>query len=880
LRANFRAISFISIFLLILSVTLSSCSTKKNTFTRRAFHNLTAHYNPYWNGYEAYKEGQRELQKQIQINYTELLPVVDYGTLQQAQGINSYMDRAIEKGSKVVQKHTMFFERRERVRRVPDSYMLIGKAYFYKHDYFNARQTFEFVAARYERQPIRFNAQLWQARTAIQLREFERSITILDNLQSQVRRSDFPRDLVKEIPVVFAQHYTQQGNFQAAKPHLRKAAELSRDKDFTARMYYILGQIHQQEGAFTEASSYYSRVIRLNPSYEMRFSAMIRQAECFDSSRGSSRELVADLKKLLRDSKNTEYRDQVYYALAHVALRENNDSAAFRYLRESVATSVSNDFQKALSARKLADLYFAIPKYKEAYAYYDTTMQSLQFDHPDYSRLDRKTSTLRELVDQLNTIEMQDSLQMLASLTEEQRNSIVDKIIAEYKAEQERIKQEEERMAMAERTFTPMPGRDPSRGALQQVTGGGWYFYNPQAISFGFSEFTRKWGRRKLEDNWRLSDRRSYAFDAIDMQAAEGDSIDEKGATAAGDPLQRDTYLRNIPTTPEQIEASNRLISAAMYQLAYVFREGFRDYPRSAEAFEAFLNRFPEHERELSALYHLYTLYTIENNKPKADEYKRIILQRYPDSEYASILSDPDYFTNQEAEKRRAAALYEDTYNAFQSRQHRMVVIYSNEAEATYPESPLLPKFAYLRALAMGGMHNSDTLIFQLKRFIATYPSSEIVPLAQGILASYGIEGFEDESGQMVEIPKEEPSIYTFSPQENHFFVLIVDHNKTNVDATRIRISDFNTRNYKLDNLSVNAVLIDDNRQMISVSNFRGKERAMAYYNAINTSDYVFNPQLRRDSHHFVISSDNYPVFYRDKGIETYMKFFQKHYQQ
>lgn len=149
--------------------------------------------------------------------------------------------------------------------------------------------------------------------------------------------------------------------------------------------------------------------------------------------------------------------------------------------------------------------------------------------------------------------------------------------------------------------------------------------------------------------------------------------------------------------------------------------------------------------------------------------------------------------------------------------------------------------------------------------------------MAQAILAGYGIEGFEDEDGK-VAVQQEAPSIYSFSPQQNHFFVLVVDHNKTNVDATRIRISDYNSRNYKLDNLSVNTVLIDDNNQMISVSNFAGIEKAMAYFNAINESDYVFSPQLRRDSQFFMISSDNYPIFYRDKVTATYMEFFQKHY--
>ncbi len=825
----------------------------------------------------------KELENQIKTNYTEILPVEDFGNLQQAQAINSHLDRAIEKASKVVQKHSMYFERREQVQRVPDSYMLLGRSYFYKQDYFLARQTFEYVAQRYERQPIRFESHLWQARTAIRLKEFERSITILDKLQTQVKRNDFPKEILPEIPIVYALHYAEQQNYQAAKPHLKKAAELNRDKKIRTRMYYILGQIHQQEGNFSEANRYYALVIKLNPPYEMKFSAVIRRAECFDAERGSSRNIVADLNKLLKDTKNKEFQDQIYYALALVSLRENNDTTAYNFLRQSVATSVSNDFQKVLSARKLADLYFEIPRYKDAYTYYDTTMQVLQFDHPDFLFLENRTNTLKTLVEHLDVIQFQDSLQMLAALPEAERNKIIDQIIAEYKAEQERIKKEEEAQAMLDRPTMPMPGRDPNRGMLQQVTGGGWYFYNPQAITFGASDFVRKWGRRKLEDNWRLSDKRVYNnFEGTDPLAAESDTLTEgKEGKDTGDPLKRETYLKNIPSTPEDIAASNELIAEAMYQLAYVFREGFRDYPKSIEAFEAFLTRFPSHEHELNALYHIYTLNIIENNQLKADEYKRLILQKFPESEYASVLSDPDYFTKQEESKRKAASLYQDTYMAYKSSQYRMVVIYSNEAQNAYPESELLPKFAFLRALAMGGLHNQDTLATYLKRFIATYSSSELVPVAQGMLASYGIEGFEEETiqaqGETVK-ETEKPSIYTFSPEDNHLFVLLVNFTKSNVDASRVRISDFNTNNYKLDNLTVNTVVLDLEYQMISVGNFNGKDRAMAYYNAVVASDYVLSPQLRKDSFYFVISSGNYPIFYRDKVTNTYMQFFQKHY--
>jgi len=876
-------ISAVLLLFVLLATMLGSCSTKKNTATRRAFHNLTAHYNTYWNGREAFRQGVRELNNQIQPNYTQILPVENYGTLQQAQGINSHMDRAIEKGSKVIQKHTMYFERKERVKRVPDSYMLIGKAYFYKQDYYNARQTFEFVAQRYEREPIRFHALIWQARTAVMLREYERSGAILDNLQSQVRRHDFPKELRSEMPIVFALHYTAQENYAEAKPQLRRAAENNKDKNISARMYFILAQILHREEAYAEATRYYARVVKMNPSYDMRFNAQISMAQCFDARSGNSREMVATLNKLLRSTRNVEFHDQIYYALAHVALRESNDTAAIRYLRQSVASSVSNDYQKALSSRKLADIYFEIPHFQNASAYYDTTMQVLQFDHADYAMLDRRNRVLSDLVTNLNIILQQDSLQRVAAMSEDERNKIIDGIIAQVKEEQEQERLEEERLAMTERTAMPMPGRDPRRsmmGGMQQdgVGVGNWYFDNPQTVSYGFSEFTRKWGRRKLEDNWRLSDRRSYDFQLAEGLDPEADTTDSKEGGRADDPLKRETYLKNLPRTPEQLEASNRLIASAQYNVGYVFRDGLRDHPRSIEAFDKFVTRFPEDTRELDALYHLYTLNVIEKNPAEADIYKQMIIRKYPDSHYTTILTDPDYFARVEEENRRISLLYEDTYRAFQNRQFRMVVIYSNEAEATYPDSPLLPRFAYLRAKSIGGMHNQDTLVNQMKRFIAAYPSSELVARAQDVLATFGIEGFEDEDDETMLAVKQAPSLYSVSHDKNHFFVIIVDHNKADVDAIRVRLSDFNTQNYRMAGLVINAVLLDTDRQMISVSNFRGRDPAMAYYGAITKDDYVFSQQLRRNSQHFVISADNYPIFYNDKVVDTYQKFFQEHY--
>ena len=44
---------------------LSGRSTKKNTLTRRMFHNLTSHYNVYWNGEKSLKDGDNQLRNSV-----------------------------------------------------------------------------------------------------------------------------------------------------------------------------------------------------------------------------------------------------------------------------------------------------------------------------------------------------------------------------------------------------------------------------------------------------------------------------------------------------------------------------------------------------------------------------------------------------------------------------------------------------------------------------------------------------------------------------------------------------------------------------------------------------------------------------------------------
>ena len=334
------------ILVILFSVVAPSCSTKKNTFTRRVYHNLTGHYNMFWNGRESYREGVRQLEKTVKDNYTEILKVNNYGTDAEAQGLNSYMDKAIEKASVNIYRHTMPFNRKEYVRWIDDSYMLIGMSYFYKHDYNKARRTFEFVTNEYKNNPIRYDALLWMGNSLVQLKKYKRAETILDNLSNEVNKNtDVPKTVIRNMPLVRADLYILQKKYGSAKEQLQEALYSNQKKQVEARVNFILGQIYQSEGELYKASEYYTRVNKLSPTYELDFNATINLAQSYDARYGmDSKSIVRNLEKMLKEDKNKDYRDQIYFALADLALKDGLDTLAIHYLKLSVANSKINNY--------------------------------------------------------------------------------------------------------------------------------------------------------------------------------------------------------------------------------------------------------------------------------------------------------------------------------------------------------------------------------------------------------------------------------------------------------------------------------------------------------------------------------------------------------
>jgi tetratricopeptide (TPR) repeat protein len=401
----------------------------------------------------------------------------------------------------------------------------------------------------------------------------------------------------------------------------------------------------------------------------------------------------------------------------------------------------------------------------------------------------------------------------------------------------------------------------------------------------------RQWGRRKNEDLWFLSDKTTMTF-ANETPAEDTTTNVTVDTTGGKKVLQRSTnprdrkyYNQDIPVTPDMILASNNRIILAYYNLGFIYVEGLNDYQRSIGSFEKLVDRFPGNKYQVAACYKLYDLYKTLGNNEKSDYYKNLILTKYSQTDFAKLLVNPDYYKEIQARRKDASVLYEDTYKAFQNQQFYMVINNCDIATLKYSsDSVLMPKFEYLKALSTGKIDVQDSMVAGLKRIISRYPKSEVVPLASNILEyvkRQKVSKGKGTGGTDTTGVEEEPIMlpYTYNPNSVHFYILVVNNDVTDVNAQKNKIADFDDRFYDLDNLEVSSLLLEGNQEMITVNSFPNSEKAMAYFQNIKENKYVFTKlESAGGFSNFVISAENYPIFYKSKNIAQYQRFFKKNY--
>jgi len=677
----------------------------------------------------------------------------------------------------------------------------------------------------------------------------------------------------------YADHYIRQEMYEQATRQLDLAVTYEEDRNERARLTFIQAQLYQHAGDFARAQQTFQRVLDMRSDRNMRFQARIGMALAYDPSVGGSDFIRDELMEMLSEERNREFRDQIYYALAQLYIRQGDEAQAIEMYLKSIENSTENDLQKGLSFLRLGEIYFEHPDYGQANLYYDSATTFLPHSYEEIDAVRERQQVLSGLAQLSEVIHREDSLQHLATLTAEQQEAIVAGIIEELR-EQERQREEAERQRQQEMREAGRVAREGRRMGHQQG-GGGWYFYNTTAMANGEMEFFSKFGERPLEDLWRISNRQMIAGGFGDFEGFD-DLLAEEEDTLEFDEFDKENYLRNIPNTEEQLAASIDRQVQAYFNKAMLFRDRLNDLQSAVESFTQLVNNFDGSGKELQAYYYLYHMHRETGNHSAAEQIKNQLLTRYPDSEYAMIIGDPDFADNVRRKEALAADLYAESYRAFFAGRYDIISRNKQALDTLEVSRELEARFAYLHAMALGRNDDRELFMTELQHVVDNYSDTPVHQPASVLLASLHeeearriAESGEDPSRRRERDPIDTP--FTFSPDAIHFFVLLVQteyHDPAEISGI---ISDFNDENFEDDNLAVNNIFFEEGRQLLTITNFDSMESGMEYFHLYHSSEGLENIHSDRIEP-FVISVDNYPMFYQDKETEAYRFFFDYYY--
>ncbi|MDE6557268.1 MAG: tetratricopeptide repeat protein [Duncaniella sp.] len=746
---------------------LGACSTKKNTAASRNYQAFITRYNVYFNGDQHFKETLKEMERAYEDDFTApvifMHPAEAYEVKSAPQPSGSFT-RSIEKAQKAIQLHSIkkrpkrksgkgndpeykaWMKREEYNPFLHNAWMMMGRSQYFGGDFLGAASTFYYVSRHFSWLPSTvMEAKLWEARSYCAMGWLFEAETIL----SRVKSDELTSSTLKELyNFAYADLYIRSHNYAEAIPKLREALRYASGSQ-KSRLNFLLGQLLSAEGKNKEAYEAYSKAEGAAASYRAKFNARIKQSEVFEGADISSE--VKALKRMLRYGVNRDYQDQIYYAIGNLYLSRKDTANAIANYTLAAEKSTRNGLDKAIAQVKLGGLYYDRQRYDLAQPNYSEGVPQLPETWPGLKELRHRSDVLDELAVFAQNVVLNDSLLRLADMSEEDRLAVIERIIADLKK-----KEKEEADAAAREEYLAAHEGESNLNAsnapttFQMNTDRSWYFYNQSARNAGRTEFQKKWGSRKLEENWRRRNKASFSMSDFETQEetdeednatdnekeAEDPENEEKreAEERANDPHYPEYYLKQIPSTPEERLTANEVIQEGLYNSGLILKDKLEDYPAAGMEWDKLNARYPDNVYRLDVLYNRYLMAMRSGREDEGERWRLAIISEFPESSYAQAMSDPGYLDRLRRMNDEQESLYAKAYDAYLDNRNRQVHEAYAWMEANYPLSPLMPKFMFIDALAYVTDGNSAKFTETIREMLQRYPDTEMTPMASAWL--------------------------------------------------------------------------------------------------------------------------------------------------
>ena len=877
------------------------CSTKKNTVGSRRWHAFNARYNTYFNGSQAFIEGNLEKEKGHQDNFTEMLPLYPVAKRESREIGKSLYDRAIEKSEKAIRRHSIkakpawnkdrrktakdreWLGRREYNPFLWRAWLLLGKAQFQEGAFEEAAATFTYMTRLYHTQPLQNGlARAWLAKCYTELGWLYDAEDVIRNMS----RDSMDFRAVKDWDYTYANYYIAQRDYEKAVPYLRKVISHERRRVQRAREWYLMGQIEAQLGHRQKAYEAYQHVIWNHPPYQMEFNARIAQTEVMPQG---SKQKISKLRRMARNDNNKEYLDQVYYAIGNVYLTERDTMQAIAAYEKGNQLSVRHGIEKGVLLLTLGNLYWDKERYNDAQRCYGEAIGLLDKERPDYETLAQRSKVLDELVPYTDAIHLQDSLLLLSVIPEADRMKAINRVIEalKQKEKEERdallAEEAEQRQAeqsdFGERQSQPLP---PTPKGLQQGNGQ-WYFYNPVAVSQGKATFQRLWGKRENKDNWQRSNQTVVELEEPEKHIESADSLEYLGILDYQDQPIQPNQPDQIPFTEEQKAAAHEILKDALFHAGIIFKDKLDNLPLSEKYLARLTQDYPDFPQLDEVWYHLFLLYSRQGKTLQATNCLSRLQTDFPNSEWTILLSDPYFKENARFGEHIEDSLYTATYEAFKTDRAEIVKHNVKLSEERFPLGANRAKFIFIDGMTRLNEGDGDGCLERMKQVVEQYPESEVSELAgmiiKGVQEGRRLYGGKFDIGEIwtrrdITMLADSTKADTLSASRFERFVFILAYEPDSVNENQLL---FEMARYNFTNFLVRSfdITIDEDEGMhrMHISGFLSYDEAMQYARQLYADKQM--AEKLKDCRSLIISETNLALLGTRFSYDDYQQFYE-----
>ena len=492
----------------------------------------------------------------------------------------------------------------------------------------------------------------------------------------------------------------------------------------------------------------------------------------------------------------------------------------------------------ALNYQTLGDLNFDYSEYTLAGSYYDSTLLHLKDNSKPYRTIKAQTRQLRGChLLRVRFSERMTVFLRVVALSDTEKETYFQSYI-------EALKLADEASEKAAQCF-----RECFCGISKfrcPKIGKSFYFYNPTTVAFGKNEFTRIWGDRALEANWRLSSKTT--------PSKPESVVDTENSVAATtqDRFSVEYYLAQIPTDQTVLDSITKERNFAYYQLGLIYKNKFKDYKRAQNKLEKLLTLSPEKRLVLPAKYNLFKLYALLDYKRLQAQVKKDIIDNYPDSHYATILVNPE--SALQNTENSPEARYNSLYAQFESGHYQDVINGCDLEIIRLDGDEIVPKLELLKVSSKARLFGFEAYKEGLNFVALNYPSS--------------IEG--KKAAQMYEtvIPALESQEFVQDSTQTNFKLIFkfkaveTEESIALEEALKAAIEDVDYFNY-----NVSRDHYDTNTIFVVVHGLKSVQGGSGFVEILENKG-----ALEISKPFFGISSKNYQTVQIHKNVEAYLE--------